>query len=87
MKPYNLSKKEKDAFYGLFGLMLGLASRHLLTEVGMDVDYKINGEPIEDIQKLGYVDLDTRLKLAIEEERYEDAAKLKKLIDLKKKNP
>lgn len=62
------------------GLLSGLISRFFLQYGGCEVDFKINGEDISDIQKLHKLDIEERIKLAVTEERYEDAAMLKKLL-------
>lgn len=64
----------------MFGSMLGLASKQILKEMGHDVDFKINGEDISTLKYLAPPDLEERIKRAISEERYEDAAKLRDLI-------
>lgn len=75
------SEEEKQAVFRLIGLAAGLISKAFLEAGGCVVDYKINGESIMDIEKLAAIDITERIKLAIAEERYEDAANLKKLLD------
>jgi len=65
----------------VIGFCLGLLSKVLLESASFEVDYKINGEYINDIEKLHCLDITSRVELAIKEERYEDAAKLKKLLE------
>lgn len=71
----------------VFGLFAGLVSKVLLERGGCVVDYKINGENITDIEKLHELDLSERIKLAVKEERYEDAMNLKKILDNMKNEP
>lgn len=82
-KPRPMTPEEKQAFARSLGLVLGIFSKVLLKIGGCHVDYKINGENIDDIEKLHGLDISARLELAIKEERYEDAAQLKKLLDKK----
>lgn len=67
----------------VLGVFAGLVSKVLLESAGMIVDYKINGENISDIEKLHKLDISERIKLAVKEERYEDAANLQKLLKSK----
>lgn len=71
----------------VFGLFAGLVSKALLERGGCVVDYKINGEDITDIEKLHELDLSERIKLAVKEDRYEDAMNLKKILDGMKDEP
>ncbi len=64
----------------IIGYAAGVFSKFLLKAGGCEVNYKINGEDISDIEKLHSLDITARIKLAVQEERYEDAAKLKKLL-------
>lgn len=57
-----------------FGFITGVLSKFALEYGGCNVDYKINGESIEKIRDLTEFDLTDRLKLAISESRFEDAA-------------
>jgi hypothetical protein len=65
---------------GFFGAIF---SKAFLEAGGCEVDFKINGEPLGDLEKLHALDISERIKLAVAEERYEDAAKLKKLLNSK----
>lgn len=76
-------KKELDR---IFGMILGKASKVMLQNSGMDVNYKVNGEDISDIKKLNEMDLKEKIELAIKEERYEDAQMLKNILDSKIEN-
>lgn len=69
------------------GFLLGIMSKVLLERSGLIVDYKINGENITDIEKLHELDISERIKLAVKEERYEDAMNLKKILDNMKNEP
>ena len=71
----------------VFGLFAGLVSKVLLERGGCVVDYKINGEDITEIEKLHELDISERIKLAVKEERYEDAMNLKKILDDMKNEP
>jgi hypothetical protein len=83
----DLSKKEdRDLFIKMIGIGLGFVSKMILESYGFRCDYKINGEMIQDIQKLRELDISERIQLSIREERYEDAAVLKKILDAKKDN-
>lgn len=73
--------EEKKQEIRMLGFLAGLISQFMLEVGGCEVDYKINGENINDIEKLCRFDISERIKLAIKEERYEDAAKLKKHLD------
>lgn len=68
-----------------FGWLLGMFSKSILESCGCEVNYKINGENISEIAKLEEIDIDGKLQLAVKEERYEDAAILKRLKQMKKK--
>lgn len=83
-----LSDKEKEELtkqsIKMIGLLAGIFSKALLESQGIIVDYKLNGENISDIEKLHALDISDRIKLAVAEERYEDAANLKKILEQKK---
>jgi hypothetical protein len=76
-----LTDEEKQAMMRSIGLAAAFISKFLLEKTGCHVDYKINGEEISHIEKLHALDITERIKLAVKEERYEDAANLKKLLD------
>ena len=80
------SEDDKQRFNRFIGLVAGLFSKMMLEAGGCVVDFNINGENITDIEALTGLDITERLKLAVKEERYEDAAKLKKILDNKKIN-
>ena len=80
-----MTKEEKEALSKAASLFFGLVSKAFLEFAGCHVDYKINGEEITNIEKLQALDISDRIKLAIREERYEDAAKFKKILDAKAK--
>lgn len=78
-------KKERTKqMLKIVGLMAGIFSKSILESQGIVVDYKLNGENISDIEKLHELDISDRIKLAVSEERYEDAANLKKILEQKK---
>ena len=78
-------KKERTKqMLKIVGLMAGIFSKSILESQGIVVDYKLNGENISDIEKLHELDISERIKLAVAEERYEDAANLKKILEQKK---
>lgn len=78
-------KKERTKqMLKIVGLMAGIFSKSILESQGIIVDYKLNGENISDIEKLHELDISDRIKLAVAEERYEDAANLKKILEQKK---
>jgi hypothetical protein len=79
----NLTKQERHDFFKFAGLIAGLFSKFLLEGEGFVINYTINGENISDIQNLEVMDISERIKLAVAEERYEDAARLKRLLDSK----
>jgi hypothetical protein len=81
-----LSQQEIDQFFKFVGVISGMFSKFLLESTGCIVDYKINGEDITEIQKLDSPDIAERIQLAVKEERYEDAAKLKQLLENNKLN-
>lgn len=68
----------------MIGFIAGVFSKAVLESQGIIVDYKLNGENISDIEKLHELDISDRIKLAVSEERYEDAANLKKILEQKK---
>lgn len=76
-----LSEEQRQHMFRVFGLFAGIVSKALLEQGGCVVDYKINGENITDIEKLHELDITERLKLAVKEERFEDAMNLKKILD------
>ena len=65
------------------GAVLAVMGMFLLVFTGNDVKLTINGEDVTHLKKQRKAGLKKRLQLAIAEERYEDAAKLKKLIEAK----
>jgi len=71
---------EQQQAMRFMGFLAGLFSKACLEAGGCEVDFRINGEHINDIRKLYPVDIHQRIKLAVAEERYEDAAKLHKLL-------
>jgi hypothetical protein len=81
MKPRKITEEEKQQAARFIGLIAGIFSKVMLQAGGCEVDFKINGENISDIEKLHGLDITERIKLAVKEERYEDAAKLKKLLN------
>lgn len=78
-----MTPEQREAMFRIFGLGFALLGKALLKEGGCVVDFKINGEDISDIEKLHKLDITEKIELAIREERYEDAGKLKKLLDKK----
>ena len=80
----NMSKEERKQAMRVFGLVAGLLSKVILEASGCEVNFKINGEDIGDIEKMHSLDISERLELAVKEQRFEDAAKLKKLLDSNK---
>lgn len=78
-----INEKQKKELDKLFGMILGKASKVMLEKSGMNVNYQVNGEDISDIKKLNEMDLKQKIDLAIKEERYEDAQKLKNILDSK----
>ncbi|MDD5358361.1 MAG: hypothetical protein PHX80_04390 [Candidatus Nanoarchaeia archaeon] len=80
-----LTPGQKEAM-NFVGYICGLFSKFLLEANGYHCDYKINGERIEDIEKLSDITIAEKLQLAIKEERYEDAAYLKRALQMKNKN-
>lgn len=78
-----LTQEEKQQLFRMIGFVGALFSKELLKIGGCDVDFKINGEDVSDLEKLHKLDITERIKLAVQEERYEDAANLKKLIENK----
>jgi len=68
----------------MIGLIAGVFSKAILESQGIIVDYKLNGENISDIENLHELDISDRIKLAVAEERYEDAANLKNILEQKK---
>jgi len=79
----NIQDEKKKSYVRMLGLFTGLASKELLKSTGLIVDYKINGEDISDLEKLHELSITERIQLAVKEERYLDAANLKKLLDEK----
>lgn len=82
-KPTPLTEEQKQQAARMIGFVAGLFSKFMLKAGGCEVDFKINGEDISDIEKLHGLDITARIELAVKEERYEDAAKLKKLLETK----
>jgi len=82
--PIMLTEDEMQQMARGIGMMMGRLSRLMLQAGGCEVDFKINGESIDDIEKLQAFDIKQRIKLAVKEERYEDASALKKLLESKK---
>jgi hypothetical protein len=78
--PQKFTEEERSLLKNTLGIVFGLMSKAILQEQGFEVNYKINGEDISFIDKLSGLDLTERLNLAVREERYEDAAVLKKML-------
>ena len=81
--PMNMNEEEKKQFSRRIGMITGKLSKFMLEMGGMDVSYKINGEEIDDIKKMQEMDIKEKINLAIKEERYEDAQKLKNILENK----
>tara|TARA_R110000868_G_scaffold150976_2_gene374536 strand:- start:8457 stop:8723 length:267 start_codon:yes stop_codon:yes gene_type:complete len=81
----NLTPEEIEKIKLGFGHLLGIVSKDILECAGFSCTYLIDGKPIEEIEILTGKQLDDLLKKAVLEERYEDAAKIKKLMDNNKK--
>jgi len=79
-----MSAEDRQKFIRAIGLAFSLIGQALLKSQGIETNFKINGEDIEDIEKLMAMDISDRIALAVKEERYEDAFKLKQLLDKKK---
>lgn len=75
-----MDKPQKQEMARMVGLMSSLFGQAMLKYGGCETDFRINGEPIEYIEKLAGLDIQERIALAVKEERYEDAANLKKLL-------
>lgn len=84
MKPRKKTEKETQETARFIGFIAGIFAKVMLERGGCGVNFKINGEDISHIEKLHGLDITERIKLAVKEERYEDAAKLKKLLNGKK---
>ncbi len=74
----NDQEQQAARFIGFFAAII---SKAFLEHGGCEVDFKINGESLESIKQLASMDIKERIKLAVAEERFEDAAKLKRLLD------
>lgn len=81
-----MTEEEKQQLARTIGLVSGIFSKFMLKLGGCEVDFRINGEDISNIEKLSKLDITQRLKLAVKEERYEDAAQFKKLLENKLNN-
>lgn len=79
-----LSEEDQKRIVTFIGYATGMFSKFLLEFNGYHVDYKINGEKIEDIKNMQPLDIQQKIQLAISEERYEDAAKLRDIVKSKK---
>lgn len=84
---HSLTPAQKEELMRSIGLVAALFSKFLLQNSGCEVDFRINGEDISDIEKLHELDITSRLELAVKEERYLDAAKWKKILEMKKPKP
>mgnify|MGYP001581892575 CR=1 FL=1 len=78
-----MTEEQRQQFNRTLGFLAAVFAKVLLKAGGCEVDFKINGEDINDIEKLHSLDITARIELAVKEERYEDAAKLKKLLETK----
>jgi hypothetical protein len=81
IKKSQMTEEQKKQMLKVIGVVAGIFSKAILESQGMIVDYKINGEDITKLEKLHELDITERIKLAVDEERYEDAANLKKILD------
>lgn len=79
-------RENAKAGFRAVGLIVGIFAKALLKMGDCEVDFKINGEEISAIEKLQGLDITERIQLAVKEERYEDAANLKKILDRKTPN-
>jgi hypothetical protein len=84
-KQRKMTEEKKQNAKIIFGLISSAFGKMLLESNGFTCDYRINGERIEDIHRLDAPSLKERIQLAVKDERYEDAARLKKLLDSKGK--
>lgn len=75
------TEEEKQEMCRWIGLFAGLFAKQFLEMGGCEVNFKINGEDICDIEKMCKMDITARIKLAVQEERYEDASNLKKFLE------
>ena len=80
------TKEKQELFYTNIGIVASFFGKIFLEASGHIVHLNINGEDMFDIENLHYLDLSERIKLAVKEERYDDAHKLKKLLDSKTKS-
>lgn len=78
-----VTKEEQQQAARVIGCIAAIFAKALLRYGQCEVDFKINGEDISDIEKLHGLDVSARIELAVKEERYEDAAKLKKVLEAK----
>lgn len=83
-KPKKRNELTANDIKSIFGISLGLLSKYILEDLGYNCNYLINGESIDNIEKLSVLNIQQKLELAIKEERYSDCVILKKLIDSKK---
>lgn len=81
----NVTSEQRKAFAIGMGLIAAMFSKVILESEGFIVDYKINGIPISEIKQLEALGIEEEIKLAIKEERFKDAAKLKIIRDEKTK--
>lgn len=75
-----LSEEERKMMAMSMGLITGLISKFIMEDQGYDVDYKINGIPIDDVDKFNKLGLKEQLSLALKEERFEDCIILRDKI-------
>lgn len=80
---FEITEEQKQQFARVLGFVAAVVGKALLKAGGCEVDFKINGEEISTIEKLNKLDITAKIELAVKEERYLDAAKLKKLLDSK----
>lgn len=78
-----MTNQEKGFIIALGGIALGVVSKILLDSSGYDLHNYINGESLFDLKNMSRQDITERLKLAVKEERYSDAAEFKKILESK----
>lgn len=78
-------KKDESLFCVMTKIVVGITALGGLLILKEIIDtYTINGESVARICKMSKESISDRIKLAVKEERYSDAAELKGILDGKK---
>lgn len=74
------NEKRKRSFWNGVAYYSALLSKTIFTRQGYEVDYRVNGEGVRDFRRIAMHDLEQRMRLAVHEQRFLDAARFRDAI-------